>query len=194
MIRLFFGKSGSGKNYWCQRNCEAGLSFIVPYTTRPPRSTEQNGVDYWFTSDREFAKLSNAGQFMETRKYDTAHGVWHYATPKLMENDLQKDWCGVVTIPVARKFVELYGSDLVELIYVECAASVIKQRVQRRGTSLDAEFYRRVQQDEIDFSKENILALCNFYKKPIDVIHNSLDKPTFSKIWPEKWEGKNGTI
>ena len=123
---------------------------------------------------------------METRSYavlvEDHSATWKSATPLLNEEELKKDWCCVTTIPGCRKFIDLYGADLTELVFVECNFFVREQRVQQRGTPLDAEWERRKLADDEDFSKENILALCKYLGRPIDVIHNSNDRPTFSKI------------
>lgn len=191
MIRCFIGKSGVGKNYWYNKNIDAGLSPIIPYTTRPKRPNEKDGVDYHFVSDKEFEALNSAGNFLETRSYAVLlpgefHGdnpisaIWRYATPKI--EDESKDYCLVCTIPVCHALIENYGPENIEICYVECDLFVRENRVQARGTMLDAEWERRKIQDEKDFSSINLNDLLNHLRHPIDVIHNSSDKPTFSKL------------
>jgi guanylate kinase len=41
------------------------LRFSVSYTTRPPRSQERNGVDYFFITREEFEKRIRKGEFLE---------------------------------------------------------------------------------------------------------------------------------
>ena len=59
--------SGTGKSTVLARVLEetAGLRFSVSHTTRPPRSGEQDGVDYHFVERREFERLAEAGGFLE---------------------------------------------------------------------------------------------------------------------------------
>ena len=194
MIRCFIGKSGSGKNYWCNKNKDAGLTLIVPYTTRPKRPNEVDSVDYHFVSDDLFDEMEASGRFLETRSYDVCtgssyvseeaplsqKGVWRYATPKI--DDLSKDYCLVCTIPVCHALIEEYGHENVEVCFVECDLFVRENRVQARGTMLDAEWERRKIQDDIDFSSVNLKNLLFALHHPIEVIHNSNDKPTFSKL------------
>jgi len=41
------------------------LRLSISATTRPPRPDEQDGIDYHFLSDQEFAQLREAGEFLE---------------------------------------------------------------------------------------------------------------------------------
>src|SRR5437667_241918 len=45
------------------------LALSVSATTRPPRLGEENGVDYHFLTDEEFADKVAAGDFVEWAKY-----------------------------------------------------------------------------------------------------------------------------
>ena len=48
---MLIGKSASGKDAifrYLRDNKELGLKEIVPYTTRPMRKGEENGVGYYF--------------------------------------------------------------------------------------------------------------------------------------------------
>lgn len=42
-----------------------GLAFSISYTTRPPRPTETNGIDYIFVSRPEFEVRLARGEFLE---------------------------------------------------------------------------------------------------------------------------------
>ena len=62
------GPSGVGKSTVVRevlKRFPDRLRLSVSATTRPPRPNEQNGVDYHFLSDQEFAQHREAGQFLE---------------------------------------------------------------------------------------------------------------------------------
>ena len=65
------GPSGAGKGTALDWMVRSGLVRRVPtYTTRPPRLTERDGVEYNFVTDEAFAKLREEGQLIEyTRTY-----------------------------------------------------------------------------------------------------------------------------
>lgn len=69
------GPSGVGKSTILRRvlELESRMRFSVSHTTRPPRSGERNGVDYWFVSEAEFQKLIEEGAFLEWARYQGRH-------------------------------------------------------------------------------------------------------------------------
>lgn len=78
-ILALFGKSASGKDSiqkWIVSNYPRLTNKIVSCTTRPPRSGEQDGVDYFFLSDEEFAKKVLDGSMLEA----TSFREWFYGT------------------------------------------------------------------------------------------------------------------
>ena len=56
------------------------LQTIVPYTTRPIRAGEAEGVEYHFIDEQRLLKLEKEGKVIEQRAYDTIYGIWRYAT------------------------------------------------------------------------------------------------------------------
>ena len=76
------GKSGSGKDSIGRRLLERlpSLRRIIPYTTRPMRSGEKEGVEYHFVTPEELAAYEAAGEVIEKRSYPTVYGEWIYFT------------------------------------------------------------------------------------------------------------------
>jgi guanylate kinase len=72
--------SGTGKTTLLKRlfAADAGLSFSISYTTRPPRPGEVNGKDYFFVSPTEFLRLRDQGSMVESVEQ---FGYW-YGTSK----------------------------------------------------------------------------------------------------------------
>ena len=66
---IFSAPSGSGKstiiNYLLTQNLN--LAFSISATSRPPRGTEQNGVEYFFLTPDEF-RSRIANDELETAK------------------------------------------------------------------------------------------------------------------------------
>ena len=64
---IFSAPSGSGKstiiNYLLTQ--ELNLAFSISATSRPPRGTEQNGVEYFFLSPDEFRSRIANDEFLE---------------------------------------------------------------------------------------------------------------------------------
>ncbi len=65
--------SGAGKSTLCDRVLadDSNIIYSVSCTTRAPRGSELDGVDYNFLSPADFASRVEAGDFLE---YATVHG------------------------------------------------------------------------------------------------------------------------
>ena len=79
------GASGSGKTTLCHELIarEERIRFSISATTRAPRATEKDGVDYFFVSQEKFANLKTAGELAECA---LVHGKM-YGTPKKWLDD-----------------------------------------------------------------------------------------------------------
>ena len=66
-IIVISAPSGSGKSSLVKRllASAAGLVFSVSYTTRPRRSGEKNGRDYFFVKREKFKRMIAQGEFVE---------------------------------------------------------------------------------------------------------------------------------
>ncbi|HEX2397573.1 MAG TPA: guanylate kinase [Solirubrobacteraceae bacterium] len=70
-VFVITGPSGVGKGTLIRGLMERvpELELSVSATTRPPRPSERDGVDYHFMSDREFDRRVAAGDFVEHARY-----------------------------------------------------------------------------------------------------------------------------
>ena len=74
------GPSGAGKGTALDWMVLSGLVKRVPtFTTRPPRPTERDGIEYNFVSDEAFAKLREEGQLIE---YTRTYADSYYGSPR----------------------------------------------------------------------------------------------------------------
>jgi len=67
LLVVISGPSGVGKDSVIDQLKAHGLSFhfVVTATTRPPRPEERDGVDYFFLSPDEFARMIENGELLE---------------------------------------------------------------------------------------------------------------------------------
>ena len=82
-LLIFSAPSGSGKstivNFLMQEHPELNMHFSISCTTRAPRGTEKNGVEYFFLTPEEFkAKIAN-DEFLE---YEEVYEDRFYGTLK----------------------------------------------------------------------------------------------------------------
>ncbi len=65
---IFSAPSGSGKSTiinWLMKHDELNMAFSISCTSRPPRGTEKNGVEYFFITPEEFRTRIEHGEFLE---------------------------------------------------------------------------------------------------------------------------------
>lgn len=160
-VFYIIGKSSSGKDTIYKRLLrETSLKPIVPYTTRPMREGEMEGVNYFFVSSVE--EMKSRGKIIESRSYNTKLGVWTYATVDDGQIDLSTN--SYLTIGTISSYCKIkdYLKDVLP-IYIEVYDGIRLERALSRErlekTPKYAEMCRRYLADEEDFSKEKLEVL-----------------------------------
>ncbi len=168
VIYCLMGKSASGKDtiYRAlkERAEKSGgvlLQEVVPYTTRPMRAGEKDGVTYYFRTDEEFERARREGRIIESRDYKVVSGVWHYYTEDDGQIDLtSRSYLLIGTLESYCSFCSYYGKDNVVPLYVELEAGERLQRAldreKREACPRYKELCRRFLADEADFSEEKL--------------------------------------
>lgn len=166
MGKIFYimGKSASGKDTIYRRligEKEFGLRTLIPYTTRPMRSGEENGKDYFFTDEAGLRRLQDGKKVIELRTYQTVLGPWHYFTVDDGQVNLAEyDYLMVGTLESYRTLRDYYSAENVVPIYIVVDDGLRLQRALDRERAQDepkyAELCRRFLADEADFSEEKL--------------------------------------
>lgn len=162
MGKIFYimGKSASGKDTIFRELKERcpQLGMVVPYTTRPIRAGEKNGVEYFFTDEAALAKMEAEHKIIEIRSYDTVHGIWKYFTAADGQIDLESsDYLMIGTLESYRKMREYYGEEHLIPLYIEVedgerlTRALLRERQQAQPKY--KEMCRRFLADEEDFQK-----------------------------------------
>lgn len=166
MGKLFvlLGKSASGKDAVYRNilsNKTLKLSKVVPYTTRPLRANETEGVQYFFRTEEDFNRLLSEKKIIEYRTYNTRRGIWRYFTADDGQIDLEKKSYMIIgTIEAFKSLRDYYGEDRVLPILIDTDDGIRLERALRRERKQQqpqyAEMCRRFLADSEDFSKEKI--------------------------------------
>ena len=124
MGKIFYimGKSSSGKDTIYKKLSERmpELQRIVPYTTRPIRDGEQEGVEYHFVGEDRLREMQEAGRVIEVRAYNTKCGVWTYFTADDGQIDLEKkDYLVIGTLESFQALKKYFGEEKIVPIYIE---------------------------------------------------------------------------
>ena len=165
-IVYLMGKSSSGKDTIFKELMKEGtmdLKTIVPYTTRPIRAGEENGVEYFFTDEAGFQALKAQGKVIEDRAYDTVYGIWRYFTVDDGQIDLStQNYLMIGTLEAYEKMITYFGAEAILPVYIELDDGVRLQRALDRELRQEKPKYeemcRRFLADSADFSEENLAA------------------------------------
>lgn len=166
MGKIFYimGKSASGKDTIYERILNRGelrLQRLVPYTTRPIRSNETEGVEYHFVDKDKLQEFLNDGKVVELREYHTMHGIWKYFTVDDEYMDLRnKDYLAIGTLESYEKIKNYYGKDKIVPLYIEVEDGLrlerALQREKKQSQPKYEEMCRRFLADQQDFAEEKL--------------------------------------
>jgi len=107
------------------------LGFSVSYTTRSPRGSEQNGVEYFFVSRPEFEELIRAGQLLE---WAEVHGHYYGTSDRLVGELLRSGKDVLLDIDVqGAKIIRRKRSDAIGIFILPPSYAVLCDRIRRRS-------------------------------------------------------------
>lgn len=163
-IFCLMGKTSSGKDTIYKHLTEdesLHLQRIVPYTTRPIRQGEQEGVEYHFVTEEQMRSLERTGRIIERRAYDTVHGIWYYFTVCGEQMDLNREnYITIGTLESFRKMCVYFGRERVVPVYIEVKNMArIRRALIREGQQTQPDYpemRRRFRADRKDFSEETL--------------------------------------
>lgn len=163
-IVYLMGKSSTGKDTIFKRllsDDALKLKTIVPYTTRPVRDQETNGVEYFFTDEEGFRQMKAGGKVIEDRAYHTFHGLWRYFTVDDGQMTGDERSCIMIGTPEAYCHLKDYfGEDRMLPVMIELDDGIRLQRALDRERAQEnpryEEMCRRFLADSEDFSEERI--------------------------------------
>ena len=130
--------SGSGKSTiikWLMDNHpELNLYFSVSCTSRPPRGSEQNGVEYFFLSPEEFRERIANDEFLE---YEEVYADRFYGTLKAQVEQQAESGQNVVfdvDVKGGCNIKKYYGDRALSLFIQPPSVEALRQRLVNRGT------------------------------------------------------------
>lgn len=140
--------SGSGKStivqWLMQEHPELKLYFSISCTSRAPRGTEQNGVEYFFLSPEEFkAKIQN-DEFLE---YEEVYENRFYGTLKQqVENQREAGQNVVFDVDVKGgiNIKKYYGDEALSLFIQPPSVEELRRRLEGRGTDTQEAIEQRL--------------------------------------------------
>lgn len=117
-----------------EQHPELNLYFSVSCTSRPPRGTEQHGVDYFFLSPEEFRQRIDNDEFLE---YEEVYQDRFYGTlKKQVEQQLDAGQNVVFDVDVKGgiNIKKFYGQRALSLFIQPPSVAELRRRLEGRGT------------------------------------------------------------
>lgn len=144
------GAAGAGKDFLMSQACDRNLdlNMIISHTTRPPRSHEHNGINYFFVTDAEFLKQVAAGKMLEYTKFND----WYYgASVDALKEDAVN--IGVFNPDGIRKILKRTDIDLTVFWIMATPKTRLLRQIERESNPNINEVCRRFLADETDFGE-----------------------------------------
>ncbi len=134
LLFVISAPSGAGKTTLCRavRDHFPDLQYSISYTTRPPRSSEKNGIDYHFITAREFENGIRSGRWAEWAR---VHGNYYGTSADFLDQSLAagRDILLDIDVEGTRQILKRYP-DSVTIFVMPPSMEVLRQRLEARGT------------------------------------------------------------
>ncbi|MBO7138748.1 MAG: guanylate kinase [Bacteroidaceae bacterium] len=186
-LLIISAPSGSGKStivhYLMDEHPEFRLAFSVSATSRPPRGREQDGVDYYFLSPKEFRRHIRNGDFLE---YEEVYEDRFYGTLKSQVEEKLAEGKNVVFDVDVKGGINIkryYGAKALSIFIQPPSIETLRERLISRGTdemeqieerlakaeyemSFAPQFDHIIINDDLETAKQEAVALLNEFIKP----------------------------
>jgi len=152
---IFSAPSGSGKSTIINKlMSEYGLRgrFSISATSRKPRGSERDGVEYYFLSEEDFRKRIGEGDFLE---YEEVYPGCFYGTLRSeVDRTLAQGENVILDIDVqgGLNVKKIYGDRALTLFIQPPSIERLRERLERRGTDAPEVIERRLAKAETELS------------------------------------------
>ncbi len=131
---------------------ELNLAFSISCTSRPPRGTEQNGVEYFFLTPEEFRQRIDNDEFLE---YEEVYEGRFYGTLKSqVERQLEAGQNVVFDVDVKGgvNIKKYYGDEALSLFIQPPSIAELRKRLEGRGTDAPEVIDQRIARAEFELT------------------------------------------
>ncbi|MFZ2633258.1 MAG: guanylate kinase [Desulfosalsimonadaceae bacterium] len=156
--RLFIisAPSGAGKTTLCRaiRDLFSDLRYSVSYTTRPPRTGEQEGQDYFFISADEFKNNIERNTWAE---WAQVHDHFYGTSAEFIDHHLSQGHDILLDIDVngTRQILARYPESITIFI-LPPTFETLKERLLKRGTDSEQTIARRLKNAEMEIAQKGL--------------------------------------
>ena len=152
LIVAVSGPSGVGKGTVLARVEElmekanpGSVGHSISVTTRAPRGTEQDGVEYYFRTTEEFEQMIKDGRIVEYDRYvDNYYGTPSEPLEKMLTKG--QDVLFDITIEGSLALNRKFDIDTVTIFILPPSMEELENRLRGRGTETDEKIRLRMEQ------------------------------------------------
>jgi guanylate kinase len=136
------------------------LAFSISAATRPPRSYETDGVDYYFIPLEEFKEKIRQKEFAE---WEMVYEGKYYGT---LKSELQRIWNNKqvplldIDVKGAIHVKQQYPESLLTLFVEPPSIEELKKRLQSRGTETEESLQARINKASYELSFKDQFNYC----------------------------------
>lgn len=152
---IFSAPSGCGKSTiinWLMKHEELRLAFSISCTSRQPRGTEQNGVEYFFITPDEFRRRIENDEFLE---YEEVYKDRFYGTLKEQVEKQSAQGDNVVfdvDVKGGCNIKKFYGNRALSIFIQPPSIDELRRRLEGRGTDAPEVINDRIARAEFELS------------------------------------------
>ncbi|OGP57334.1 MAG: guanylate kinase [Deltaproteobacteria bacterium RBG_13_49_15] len=153
---ILSGPSGAGKTTLCSALLKRfpTLRYSVSYTTRNPRSGEQNGVAYYFIDEEEFKKGIETGRWAEWAR---VHGRFYGTSAEVIVNGLKEKSQILLDIDVqgTLQIIKRFPKSI-PIFLMPPTMEALKVRLESRGTETEESVQERLINAKAEIARKGI--------------------------------------
>lgn len=177
LVIVVSGPSGSGKSTVIDALCKADetLRLSVSATTRKPRPSEVDGVDYHFLSKSEFESHLQQDSFLEWAEY----GGNFYGTLKTEITTAREAGKDAILEIEVKGALQIQAQDLsparsLLIFIIPSSFTILEERLRRRKTESETELKRR-----LAIAKSEVLEIAHYdywVSNPQDAVQDAVQQ------------------
>ena len=153
---IFSAPSGTGKStiisWLMKEHKELNLAFSISCTSRAPRGTEQDGVEYFFLTPEEFRARIEDDEFLE---YEEVYTDRFYGTLKSqVEKQLEAGQNVVFDVDVKGgvNIKKFYGDEALSIFIRPPSVKELRRRLESRATDAPDVIDQRIARAEFELT------------------------------------------
>ena len=153
---IFSAPSGTGKStiisWLMKEHKELNMAFSISCTSRAPRGTEKNGVEYFFLTPEEFRQRIDNDEFLE---YEEVYENRFYGTLKSqVERQLEAGQNVVFDVDVKGgvNIKNFYGDKALSIFIQPPSIRELRRRLESRGTDAPDVIDQRIARAEFELT------------------------------------------